>query len=360
MEIAELKNIVENFPFSELPNKTNTIAHIFKKDNRENFISDWLAFLFDPFQYGGYEPLNAFLALLHLDTPIYFSENETILIEREHTFEDGRRIDFLITTDEYVIGIENKIDHSEGNNQLKDYYKSLKALADTKNKKPIPIFLKPQKNPAQVNSKFYEILYEDLIDSFKTIRLDFIGNLRSAFLMEDFIKHMEDYVMENEYEINNTLKFIVENNKPLRNIKNQTEKEVSNFASFLEKKVAELKDNDDEWDTKAPSSGSFIQLFKTTWVKYGIHYELLPETKNSVFPDSYEIVLHCESTKDIKNKFNGIKSSADEKYKKTYNIDFSSEQKFSDSILQMIEHLKNLKIEYTDKIDEFISKHPIS
>ena len=110
LDFAKFKYIVDNFPISELTSKTNTIAHIFKKDYRENFICDWLAFLFDPLQYGGYEPLNAFLSLFPSDVPICFFQGETILIEREYAFKDGRRIDFLITGDEYIIGIENKID----------------------------------------------------------------------------------------------------------------------------------------------------------------------------------------------------------------------------------------------------------
>ncbi|NLO45293.1 MAG: PD-(D/E)XK nuclease family protein [Clostridiales bacterium] len=356
MDFAKFKYIVDNFPISELTSKTNTIAHIFKKDYRENFISDWLAFLFDPLQYGGYEPLNAFLSLFPSDVPICFFQGETILIEREYAFKDGRRIDFLITGDEYIIGIENKIDSYEGNNQLKDYYKSLKELAQTesKNKKIVPIFLKPKRNLTKTNGGFHEILYEDLIESFKMIRLDFINNLRFAFLMEDFINHMEEYILDNEYRFNESVKFIVENNENLGLIKKDIDNEVRRFVDFLKKKVSELKDND-EWETNAPSSGSFVQLFKISWKKYLIHYELVTYTKNLAFPDSYELVLHCES-KDIKDEFSDIKLSAEAKYHKKYNIDFSSEQNFSNSISQMIDQLNNLKCEYTDKIDTFVLK----
>ena len=36
---------------------TNTIAHIFRKESQENFISDWIAYLIDPVSFGNAEPL---------------------------------------------------------------------------------------------------------------------------------------------------------------------------------------------------------------------------------------------------------------------------------------------------------------
>lgn len=45
---AEFKALLDSMPRSRVSSPTNTIAHIFRHEHKENFISDWLAFLLNP------------------------------------------------------------------------------------------------------------------------------------------------------------------------------------------------------------------------------------------------------------------------------------------------------------------------
>ena len=45
---SEFRELLEAVPKSRSMSPTNTIAHIFRHEQKENFISDWLAFLLNP------------------------------------------------------------------------------------------------------------------------------------------------------------------------------------------------------------------------------------------------------------------------------------------------------------------------
>ncbi|WP_456401434.1 PDDEXK-like family protein [Persephonella sp.] len=63
------------------------------------------------------------------DIIIDFSKVE---IEREKTTDNNRRIDLLIKSDNFVIGIENKPWAGEQENQVEDYFNYLRELSESK------------------------------------------------------------------------------------------------------------------------------------------------------------------------------------------------------------------------------------
>ena len=58
---------------------------------------------------------------------------EILPVEREEVTVENRRIDFTIKSDKYFIGIEMKVDASDSNNQLFDYYEDLEKKAKKEN-----------------------------------------------------------------------------------------------------------------------------------------------------------------------------------------------------------------------------------
>lgn len=207
-----LKEFNQRQSTGKVSEPTNTIARIFNKESTENFISDWIAFLIDPNTFGTTKILNALFKIA--DCNFQISENENVSVEREKIFNDHRRIDFYIETEEKIIGIENKIWSDLGNNQLEDYVKSLDEICEQIGKKEsVKILLYPQENKCQKimnmlkrnkDCGFIPISYEQFIEALKDIKINFVDNLRSAFLLQDFITYVEEYIMtDNFYSLEN-------------------------------------------------------------------------------------------------------------------------------------------------------------
>ncbi|GEM_PF-497555 len=64
-----------------------------------------------------------------------------IKVIREYTIKNDRRIDFLIETEKYVIGIEMKIYAGDQDDQLSDYWAALKRMCKNSEQKPILYYL---------------------------------------------------------------------------------------------------------------------------------------------------------------------------------------------------------------------------
>lgn len=168
-----------------------TIPAIFSRSYDENFISDYLAYILNPEINGiGIAPLRALLSLIDEDG---VDDNSEVVIDREYTFDDGGRIDFLIRIDdELVLGIENKITAGEGFQQTLSYEKAIE------NKFPdlsaCLVFLTPQGSSAS-SSKFKSISYRDLYDAFRGIPFSPLPDIHKSIIWEDFLAHLEDYIV---------------------------------------------------------------------------------------------------------------------------------------------------------------------
>ena len=143
-----------------------TLPGIFGKQRNETFITSWLAYLLNPDVNGiGVTALNALLKCYEKQSGretegLLITDAEQIVVETEYTFaESGRRIDLLITTESYVIGVEHKIDAGEHGDQTSDYWQGLLKLRDAENQnlsqKPsepkgtVAIYLTPKANSGE-------------------------------------------------------------------------------------------------------------------------------------------------------------------------------------------------------------------
>jgi len=106
----------------------------------ENVCSNILKFYLDPTNEHGLKDL-VLNSLLHLiDKDFHFDlDFEQIEVYREHKTINDNRLDLVVLTDNYAIGIENKIFHHL-HNDLTDYKNTVKSFCYN-SRKPVCIVL---------------------------------------------------------------------------------------------------------------------------------------------------------------------------------------------------------------------------
>ena len=320
-------------PLSELPklmvfsapSKSFTMPCIFGKEYGENFISDWLCFCLDPALNGiGYEPLKMLLkcAGKEIDLDNEYADFESA---REFVLEKDSRIDFLIpvynknTEPEkpaYYIAIENKILAEEGKDQTGRYYEHISKMK-TETQKNVYIFLHSKENQTPKSKAFIPVLYKNLIKELKQIPLDFVSDLRRAFLFQEFLIHAEEYLIEDSFKLtqgNCDLIKIASNiiNAYNENKENELTKKAYDecikikniFFDMLYKKVCEMYSENQELIIKKSRQNLYIQIFKEEWKKYQIHYEIIIEEQKSIPHPTckFLLMIHCEDSPECRDK----------------------------------------------------------
>lgn len=135
--ISNLKNLEEKF-IAERKGEFNILYEI-GRDDRENYNSDILAFLLDPSREHFHpEYFTSFLKRMNLELP---KNPGSVVVTREKSTDKNRRIDIVIESDMWILGIECKINDTERDDQLHDYAEDLISKAKQKNKKPHLFFL---------------------------------------------------------------------------------------------------------------------------------------------------------------------------------------------------------------------------
>ena len=214
--------------YRKIPKKEKNFMDIAGYPHHENVCSNILAFYFNPLEEHNLKNLfiNSFIKVLkskNLDIePI--NEIETLEVKREYTTLKGN---------DFVIGIENKIDASVYND-LEDYAATLNKL----NKNSIKVLLSLHDNSSIINkSEFVNVTYQEFFKQLKTDLIDYQNkNNKWLIFLNEFISSLENYegVVEVEEEI---LKWLRENKDIIKEFDNMR-KEVD---KSLEKKLEELK-----------------------------------------------------------------------------------------------------------------------
>ena len=321
-------------------NSLFTLPEIFGKQYNELFASAWLAFLLDPSRNGfGVAPLMAMLNILSEE--YYIEENEDILIEKERTFEDGRRIDILITTEKYLIGIEMKIYAGEQEDQTKDYWKSIQGESLKKGRKPICIFLAPMKPQ---DNNFRKISYGQLCEAFKKIPYEILRDSRKNSLFYEFILYMEEKLMdttENGFPIkSDVVQIYLEHAETIRGAEALYDKYMANFGAWLHEIT---KEETGGWIIDEPQSNFWIIRQREDWKgpDYDFHFELMWNKTNKRIAELTEhdyvtLVVHLEGNRRVKDMF-GIKARPKEKVL----VNFQSEPGSRESIKMITEKLRS-------------------
>ena len=225
--------------YKKIPKKEKNFMDIAGYSHYEKVCSNILAFYFNPLEEHNLKNLfiNSFIKVLNkkdLDIEL-INEIKTLEIKREYTTLKGNRIDIVIQGNDFVIGIENKIDASVYND-LEDYAATLNKL----NKNSIKVLLSLHDNSNIINkSEFVNVTYQEFFKQLKTDLIDYQNkNNKWLIFLNEFISSLENYegVVEVEEEI---LKWLKKNKDIIKEFDNMR-KEVD---KSLEKKLEELKSN---------------------------------------------------------------------------------------------------------------------
>lgn len=203
--LRESSDIIEKIPIKE-----KTFMDISGYPHYENVCSNILAFYLDPKEEHKLNELviSSIIKAIkrkNKNINIDFHNIDNINVQREYVTLKRNRIDLVIQNDNFVIGIENKLDASVYND-LNDYANTLNKL-DTKS---IKILLSLHDNAKVVeNTEFINITYQEFFNQLKEDLSEIqIKNNKWFIYLEEFIKNLENFEgeLEMEEEIINWLK----------------------------------------------------------------------------------------------------------------------------------------------------------
>lgn len=227
------------------------------------------------------------------------------------------------------------------------------------------ILLYPQRNEccSRLTEKalcgFHSVTYEDLISEFKQIRLNIFENLRAVVLMEDFVLHMEEYIMK-EFDIKNNFamwQFEKENREKINALQTALKESNNQFNEYIKTKMQNLIcDRADLGEWRINATSTYIQLYKASWETCNVHFELLKKELENLPPDTWRVALHTHEQKN-KPRTDCLRKLGEGK-EKQININYDSQENFEESMNKVFEALRDLINTYTQTIDEEIAKTP--
>jgi hypothetical protein len=170
-KLLEIKNVDLNFfQIAGFPHYENVSSNILKHFLQNKFV------------------LQAFLNCI---LPEYESSNDYVeYIDREVETENNKRIDIVVCTNKYIIGIENKI-NAWLYNPIDDYYSYLKNKANNEGKELLLIVL--SKNKIGPNTKYKNILYKEFSANLKKYYPELLNSLgyKYFFLLTEYIANID-------------------------------------------------------------------------------------------------------------------------------------------------------------------------
>ena len=240
----DFTKILNDFRTIPKHKRTKTFMEISGYPHYENVCSNILAFYLDPSNEHQFKDLilNSLLHLVVTDFSVDL-DYEKIIVSREFQTNKNNRLDIVIFTDNYIIGIENKIFHHL-NNDLVDYYKTLISLCHGE-RKPIAIILSLNELNTHYdlefikNNHFVNITYECVFQNIKQNIGKYLSssNISHVNYLTDFIKSIENLTtktMENKalYE------FFKNNSEILQELTDS----FNQFKNALYQKIFQLKE----------------------------------------------------------------------------------------------------------------------
>ena len=182
----------------EIKSKVKTFFDVSGFPHYENVISNILAFFFDTNEEHGLKDL--WLKSLFecyndkANSSIQLGEFEEI--EREHSTDERKRLDIIISLDDTVIAIENKIFAPSSYNPFDMYHEeTLNYCNGEKQIVEILLSLNKEGNKrTKYNTIFYNITYKSLIEKLKNNLGDYIENANDKWFifMKDVLNNIEN------------------------------------------------------------------------------------------------------------------------------------------------------------------------
>lgn len=307
------ENLFDNLPEVQLKEKTATMVNILGIEAKEVYITKWFAHILDPNTFNDPSILKNMLEIynekLSSEEKIEVHDFSNIEVNTEFSFPDKGNIDILITMDECIIGIENKIHSGLGTNQLKRYSAALENYKATKDKESknkektlsiVKILLTPESNKAKTEAGFIKITYEEIADKLNRHIMKCKENNRASLYLEDFVIYINEYLKgEEELTTKEWYSYLMENYEDLKNIYKQGEIALNNFKKEIEQRIGQMNDSKEIWSIGNTGNGKkeegfWIQACFLNWNDYNVHYEFIFPAATSKFLIPEELVLNLD------------------------------------------------------------------
>lgn len=407
--MKSIEELIENLKKIDIKGSEITVLDILNKSHYdENFISDWLAFIFNPEINGmGNKPICSLINSLDIsksnvqnkDIKIGWSndikefkdtinEQKFIEIEREKVIDDNKRIDVLIKYSNTWIIIENKINSMENGTQTRNYYKYIMKKKKEAEKEltsgkinVIFIYLKPNYNKSEPSDEnFIPLTYSQLFMQICKIN-EHDYNEKEMYkykYLEELERMMKNYMKEEEFDLNNiAIKTYINYSKEIASIKEQYSNNNKILVQKIVTEIENLFNKDNGYEINKKNNDTLIQIGRTTWKNgnkngyfNGIHYEVNLIEKNNILGfDNVElsIALHIEENinnieleklnketnigKIPKDRLNAYDYEKDKLIEYTEKYNFTNEKFINQSIEKIINRLESIDKEYCKKID---------
>lgn len=208
IEKDEIKKFLDDYSLID-PEKDLNFFQITDFPNLENVSSNVLKFLFKfplilkVFLNCVQQWKNTGVSDINYDT----SEDKIIERIREKSTEENNRIDIVVETNKYIIGIENKIE-APSPNPFYDYKSCLDKSAEVKGKKALLIVLLKNKQSVKKVNVIEEVngyvLYKDFSAKLKENYSELCNNLgdRYFFILKEYVSNIDNNFSKGEDSMN--------------------------------------------------------------------------------------------------------------------------------------------------------------
>ena len=341
-------------------NQTISFPEILCHKILETNISRWIAFLLNPMQYKyASQILNILLRIIN--GPECMSDD--IKIYNEYYLDIESTIDVYITTPDYIIGIEVKIDASEtGGDQTERYHEEIMKRCQVENKEPVEIYLKPSSNTNKHKCpEFIEITFKDILPELHSL-LDSLPANRDRFILDEFITYIENGPEKARF---------------LSLLSKEQKSEMERYHNkVLFKDMAEyfaahkyVQFNNRQYELYPRTGVGFIKLKReksNDWQCINFHYEILwTESHYLALNKKVEVAVHLEMYQKSKRKeldkfFKTVKYDRRTLFSRVIDVDFTSieeSHKTMDKIIEILDSDEVVQLSNTaDKCAKMFSE----
>jgi len=272
-----------------------SLIKLLGRQDDENFISDYIAYLLDPKKSSIGKQLIIMLFSKLVGEQIDIDVNK-ISIRREYTLGVDSRVDIVVEENDIpILVIENKIWSGEGDNQTIKYSDHLTTKFP--DLKILQIYLSPYK--IQPKSKLFKAFsYSELYECINSVILVPSLSFEEIYNIKLFLDYIKDEFMEKKIELSETSKLYLNNLDTISKIKEKFESEADDYFSKFIKSFKSVF-SEDIWIHNWKSERSYQQIFKKNWNKLcNIHFEIFIDRIQYMRNNKFDIMIDVESDKD--------------------------------------------------------------
>lgn len=192
--MTELQKLIDDFNALKIKERSGlTFLEIAKCPHLENVWSNILAFFCNPNNEHNLFDLVLNSVFETAGNKVTVNNFKKIRVRTEYPTDLGNRIDIVVFAENFILGLENKVDAGLYND-LQDYSNTIEGLAKPQSLPTYKIVL--SKNRTSTTNGFTNIIYSDLIRNIKKNIGDFTAYSDTKYLifLLDFLKNIENNI----------------------------------------------------------------------------------------------------------------------------------------------------------------------